>query len=198
MAAGTRDKMVHSAAVLLRQRGVRGTSFARVLEHSGAPRGSISHHFPGGKNEMIQAAVSVAGQEISVRLQDAADHGASAADLVNAVCDYFGDGLDRTDYRAGCAIVAVANEAFDDETLRTSTEAAMRGWIAILSSTLRSDGHTRDTADELAELSVAAIEGAVMIARVQRSRRPIDTTRKHLATLLSRTRPVRGPVSIRR
>jgi TetR/AcrR family transcriptional repressor of lmrAB and yxaGH operons len=187
MAAGTRDKMVHSAAGLLRERGVRGTSFGRVLEHSGAPRGSISHHFPGGKDEMIGAAVRAAGQEISVRLRDAADRGARAAGLVNAICDHFGEGLDRTDYRAGCPIAAVAHEAFADDALRRTADAALRDWMAILSRTLQRDGHTRETADELAQLSVAAIEGAIMIARVQRSQRPLETTRRHLTTVLSRT-----------
>ena len=187
MARGTRDKMVHSAAVLLRQHGVHGTSFGRVLEHSSAPRGSISHHFPDGKDEMIRAAVNAAGQEISRRLQVAAERGASAAGLVGAACDYFGDGLDRSNHRAGCPIAAVANEAFDHETLRGSAEAVMDDWITVLAHTLQSEGHARDTAHELALLSVAAIEGAIMIARVQQSRQPIDTTRKHLATLLGRT-----------
>ena len=81
----------------------------------------------------------------------------------------------------------MAHGAFDDETLRGSAEAALRDWMAILSSTPRRDGHTRETADELAQLSVAAIEGAITIARVQRSRCALDTTRRHLTALLKRT-----------
>ena len=72
MAPGTRDRMVASAAALLRRHGVRGTSFGRVLEHSGAPRGSISHHFPGGKREMIGAAVTAPGSYFSLLLTTAA------------------------------------------------------------------------------------------------------------------------------
>ena len=53
--------MVDSAIILLAARGLDGTSFTEVLSASGAPRGSIYHHFPGGKDELIAAAIEVAG-----------------------------------------------------------------------------------------------------------------------------------------
>jgi len=177
--------MVASAAVMLREHGVRGTSFERVIEHSGAPRGSISHHFPAGKREMIHAAVTAAGREITTLLRTAAEQGASAAGLVDAACTYFAAGLERTEYRAGCPVAAVANEAFDADPLRAAAVAAMNDWMEILVATLRDEGHPSAEADELAQLSIAAVEGALMIARVQRSTAPLAATRKHLAALLS-------------
>src|SRR3954462_5166372 len=114
VAPGTRDNMIRSAGTLLRQNGVSGTSFSRVLEHSGAPRGSIGHHFPGGKTEMLHAAVAASGQEIGARLRSARKAGVSASGLVHAICDHFGEGLERTGFRAGCPIAAGAQEAFDE------------------------------------------------------------------------------------
>src|SRR5437868_9939475 len=58
------QKMIESAAVLFRERGVQGTSFADVLEHSGAPRGSIYHHFPGGKAQLAEETTRWAGDYI--------------------------------------------------------------------------------------------------------------------------------------
>src|SRR3712207_8589123 len=46
------------------ERGVQGTSFADVLEHSGAPRGSIYHHFGGGKTQLAEEATRWAGEYI--------------------------------------------------------------------------------------------------------------------------------------
>jgi AcrR family transcriptional regulator len=177
--------MVASAAALLRRHGVQGTSFARVLEHSGAPRGSIGHHFPGGKREMILAAVTAAGEEITGLLATAAEHGASAAELVDAACGYFIDGLERTDHRAGCPVAATANEAFDDDTLRIAAGDAIGEWVDLLAATLRDEGHPPDRADELAQLMVAAIEGALMMSRVQRSTSPLESVRVQLRQLLS-------------
>jgi AcrR family transcriptional regulator len=48
----SRNRMIQSAALLFREHGYSGTGFRDVIEHSGAPRGSIYHHFPGGKEEL--------------------------------------------------------------------------------------------------------------------------------------------------
>ena len=58
----TRTRMVEGAIQLLATRGVHGASLLKVLEHTGAPRGSVYHHFPGGKEELILAALDITGQ----------------------------------------------------------------------------------------------------------------------------------------
>src|ERR687895_2392963 len=63
-----RERMIQSAVVLFRERGVEGTSFSDVLEHSGAPRGSIYHHFPGGKAQLAEEATRYAGELIAAGL----------------------------------------------------------------------------------------------------------------------------------
>ena len=47
-----RSNMVEGAVRLLASRGVEGTSFSEVLAAADAPRGSVYHHFPGGKSEL--------------------------------------------------------------------------------------------------------------------------------------------------
>jgi AcrR family transcriptional regulator len=61
----TRARMINSAALLLREHGVAGTSIARVLEHSQGPRGSVQFHFPGGKAQLLTEALVWAGGLIS-------------------------------------------------------------------------------------------------------------------------------------
>ena len=58
----TRATMIEGAIQLLATRGVHGASLLKVLEHTGAPRGSVYYHFPGGKEELILAALAVTGQ----------------------------------------------------------------------------------------------------------------------------------------
>src|SRR2546428_9746694 len=53
----SRERMVRSAASLIRTRGVNATSFSEVLADSGAPRGSIYHHFPNGKEQLAADAI---------------------------------------------------------------------------------------------------------------------------------------------
>src|ERR1700722_12120720 len=61
MASETRQKMIVGTARLLAERGLQETSLTQVLELTDTPRGSIYHHFPNGKDELIAAAVDLAG-----------------------------------------------------------------------------------------------------------------------------------------
>src|SRR2546422_9262620 len=49
--------MVRSAASLIRRRGLSRASFADIVGDSGAPRGSIYHHFPQGKDQLAKEAI---------------------------------------------------------------------------------------------------------------------------------------------
>ena len=57
MPSDARQKMIEGAVTLLALRGLEGTAFRDVLERSGAPRGSIYHHFPNGKDQLVEAAI---------------------------------------------------------------------------------------------------------------------------------------------
>ena len=60
MVGQVREKMASGAALLPAKRGLDGTSFSTVLELTGAPRGPVYHHFPGGKDELVGAALGAA------------------------------------------------------------------------------------------------------------------------------------------
>src|SRR6476620_2701512 len=55
-----RERMVHSAATLMRERGIHGVGLREVVAHSGGPRGSLGRYFPGGKTQLMSEAIDVA------------------------------------------------------------------------------------------------------------------------------------------
>src|SRR5438132_14340952 len=109
MTASPRQKMIWSAALLMRKHGVEGTSFSEVIERSGAPRGSIYHHFPGGKAQLIEEATRYAGDFIAAGLAAAlaADDPAAA---VKRFASFWRGLLRDSDYTAGCPVVAASLE----------------------------------------------------------------------------------------
>lgn len=181
----TREKMVRSAALLLREHGVEGTSFPKVLEHAHAPRGSIGHHFPGGKREMLADAVRWAGGLASAAMRQAVERGDTPAEVFAMVCGFYRRALVDSDFAAACPVGAVAQEAYDDPPLRDATAAVFDEWRAILRDTLSAAGHDAARADELAELCLASLEGALVVARVDRSAAPLDRVKRQLETLLT-------------
>ena len=74
------DEMIVSQALLQRERGVAGTALPDVIEHSGAPRGSIYHHFPEGRAQLAEEATQWAAGITSRRLEASlADQAAGGA-----------------------------------------------------------------------------------------------------------------------
>ncbi len=166
MPGNARQKMVESAAVLLAMRGLDGTSFNDVLTRSGAPRGSIYHHFPEGKDQLVDAAIGLAGER-ALRILDAVD-GRPPREVTTFFLDVWRAVLDRSGLRAGCAVLAVT-VATDSDELLDHTAAIFRAWRARLAELYIVGGVASDAAARLAATVVAATEGAVVVSRAERS-----------------------------
>ena len=101
--------MIWSAALLMRKHGVEATSFSNVLAHSGAPRGSIYHHFPGGKAQLVEEATRYAGEFTASGLAAALAEDDPVAAIRAFVAGWAGL-LRRSDFSAGCPVVAASLE----------------------------------------------------------------------------------------
>src|SRR5438270_8448078 len=110
MSAHPRDRMIQNALVLFGENGVEATSFSQVIEHSGAPRGSIYHHFPGGKAQLVEEATRYAGAVVSNIFAAAIESGDPIAGL-NAVVDFWRGVLHDSDFAAGCPVLAASLES---------------------------------------------------------------------------------------
>src|SRR5437763_3904554 len=101
--------MIKSTARLMRERGVEATSFADVVAHSGAPRGSIYHHFPGGKAQLIEEATRYAGDFTAAGLTRALAQDDPVA-AIRRFAAMWRELLRDSDYGAGCPVVAASLE----------------------------------------------------------------------------------------
>src|SRR5882724_9120973 len=126
-----RERMVISAALLIRERGAHPTAIADVLEHSGAPRGSAYHHFPGGRTQLLCEAVDYAAEYTAARVAKA-DSSLAAVDVI---VSGFRKLLIESDFRAGCPVVAVAVEA-DNQPVLDRAAAAFVRWTDLIAQRL--------------------------------------------------------------
>ncbi|NGN91840.1 TetR/AcrR family transcriptional regulator [Nocardioides sp. KC13] len=166
--------MLASAVTLLRERGSRGVTVDAVLADSGAPRGSVYHHFPGGRDQLVREAAQFATDFITTRIANMATEPDTALDRF---IDMWSQMLLDTDYRAGCPIVGVTVAAEADSDLANDT---FRTWARQLTEFYRADGLTEDAATTLATSTIAAVEGAIILSRAERSTRPMDDVRRML------------------
>jgi AcrR family transcriptional regulator len=180
----TRARMVTSAALLLCEHGVAGTSFAKVLDHSGGPRGSVGFHFPRGKAQLVVEAVRWAGGTVTRALTGASAQHKPAAEVFALICEFYRRQLEASDYAAGCPVGAVAQESHADPQLRAAVEEVLGDWRRELTASLVASGHRQPAAGELADLCIASVEGALLMARIDRSTRPVDVVERRITPLL--------------
>ena len=179
VASDARDRMIAGAARLLAQRGLQATSFSTVLAETGAPRGSIYHHFPGGKDEMVAAAIGATEQNV-VALLDFPP-GTTVRQVVQSFLGAWRVLLTAADFHAGCALVAVTVAADTDE-VRERAAQAFGTWRTSLTAALRKAGMDTPVAESTAALLLSACEGAVVMSRAERDLGPFDTVAETLLT----------------
>jgi AcrR family transcriptional regulator len=187
----SRRRMIHSAALLFRERGYSATGFRDVIAHSGAPRGSIYHHFPGGKEQLAAETVTWAADVIERQL----DRATSSADPILALDTFVGgwrEVLENSNFRAGCPIVAVAAEADAGSTATAAAAAAFTRWQDLVARTLLNAGVGRADARRLATLVVSAIEGAILQCRARGDIAPLRDVHRALETALRAAMPSPG------
>jgi hypothetical protein len=118
-------------------------------------------------------------------MRHAVERGDSPAQLFATVCGFYRRALVDSDFAAGCPVGNVAQEAYADAALRDAVDAVFADWRSVMRESLRSAGRSRRDADDLAEVCIAGLEGALMLARVERSAAPIDRVQRQLTRLLA-------------
>lgn len=180
----SRDRMLDSATVLLATRGVAGVTVDAVLSHSGAPRGSVYHHFPGGRAQLLQETVDRAGTRMTGRLRQAFDSDEPRAALRDFI-EFWKAALRASDYAAGCPVAAVAMDGDPGvPEVDTTIRVILSAWDAELRRALAAAGCPDDRAGTLGTTILAAIEGAIILARARRDPTPLDAVGVELDVLL--------------
>jgi TetR/AcrR family transcriptional repressor of lmrAB and yxaGH operons len=184
--AGSRAAFVAATAELIRRQGYSATGINEIVERSGAPRGSLYFHFPGGKEELAVAAMTSAGEQlrraISALLGSAEDVGAGVAKLIDALAA----GLASSDYEQGCPIATVTLEAATGSpAIGATADAVFASWLGVLEERLLAAGLESPRAQRLALLVLSAVEGALVLARARHDLAPLVAVRDELVQLLS-------------
>ena len=169
--------MVASAVDLLARRGLQATSLSEVLEQSGAPRGSVYHHFPDGKDQLIASALDLAGDRAIELLDRKA--GAPAEEVAAWFIHIWREILVRAKFDAGCAVLAVT-VATDSPELREHAARIFRTWRGRLAELLEQGGLAPRDAARFAATLVASCEGAMALSRAEQSLEPFDLVAEQL------------------
>ncbi|MFE3458150.1 TetR/AcrR family transcriptional regulator [Nocardiopsis aegyptia] len=181
----TRARLIEGARELLEAHGYAGTGLNQVLAASGAPRGSLYFHFPGGKDELVTAALETAGADVGAALTGLADDAPDAVALVQRMIDLFTTRMVESDFTKGCPVAAAAVDvAATNDRVHEVCTRVYSSWQRELAARFTVFGRAPETADTQAWSVLSLIEGAILLARATRSRAPLDRARASAALLL--------------
>nr|WP_245805360.1 TetR family transcriptional regulator C-terminal domain-containing protein [Amycolatopsis australiensis] len=158
-----------------------------MVAHAEAPRGSLQHYFPGGKDQLIGEAVAWAGDYAARRVARLAAKLTDPAPgrLFEAMAAQWRDEFTAQGFDAGCPLVAtVADTAATSDGLREAVAKAFDGWQRPVAATLEELGVPASRSTSLAVLMLSTLEGAIVLARAHRSVAPLDTVVAELRPLL--------------
>lgn len=180
----SRDAFIVSTGRLLRRQGYAATGLNEIVSRSGAPRGSLYFHFPGGKEELAAAAMERTGEELRGAIAAVIGSRPRAAESLAVLIDGLAAGLEASGFRDGCPIATVALEASgDSEMVRLAAERIFNSWLRALEEGLAAEGLDSEQAARRALLVLAAIEGALLLARARRDLAPLEAVRDELVAM---------------
>jgi TetR/AcrR family transcriptional repressor of lmrAB and yxaGH operons len=174
----TRNVLVNAMSECLQEYGYRSTSTTQVLTRTGISRGSLYFHFPGGKEALAAAAVEASGRAISgwIAAEFARGPGATAR-----LFDGFAMLLEASQFTKGCPVALSALEAGEQEpVLKAAIREVYADWQQAIMTGLIAQGIKPDTAANLAQMSLIQIEGALLLARVNKSVEPLMLTKNSI------------------
>jgi AcrR family transcriptional regulator len=177
--------MIVSAALLQRERGVPGTGLPEVLKHSGAPRGSVYHHFPNGRAQVAEEATAYAADQLAVGLESMLEE-RPLLDVLDAFAAMWAAVLRDEHFAAGCPVAAGALDYTPDSGARRAAASGFDRWRAAIAAALERSGVSAERSGLLAMSTISAFEGAIVLSRAQQSTDPLDAVTALLREVVER------------
>lgn len=177
--------MIETTARLVQSRGLHGVSLSDILSESGAPRGSLYFHFPGGKSELILEAVRSGIEEATEALRECLAGADNPAEGVQHFFRIVARELVDSDYAFGCPVAGIVLGRPDvGSELERTCQAAFDQWARMYRDALMAAGIAPGRAGRLAMTVLASLEGALMMARGEQSPTPIDEVGEEVSQLI--------------
>ena len=182
-----RGAIVRAAAALFRRNGYAATGINEIAEVAGVTTGSLYHYFPDGKDQIGEAAVRFAGKGVVATLEKLEQEHATAASMMQAYCRLLAGWMAKSGFRDGCPIATTLLESAPQSAgMALAGREAFHAWRAVIARALLRDGFSKVEARRLSTLAVSALEGALILARVESSGTPIEDVARSLAIVLRR------------
>ena len=186
----SRERIIRAASDLLVDNGYYGMGLNEIVRRGKAPKGSIYYHFPGGKEQIAEEAILLAGRTLAERIRVSLVKKSNAAEAVRTFVDRMSFFVMASGFRSGGALTVIASET---ATTSKKLNACCREAYALIADAfkdkLREYGFSELPAAALSVAITAAVEGGIILSRTYHSRKPLRTIAKLLGEMVKAVDP---------
>lgn len=184
-ASSARDDLLGAAAELFRKRGFEGVGVAELLEASGAPRGSLYFHFPGGKEQIGVEVIEAISASTVEQFRGLGQKDVDMEQYVDAVFKYTAKIVKERGFTGSCPIAAMAGEVGGANPLLVDAlKRAFAAWENEVAQAAMARGIGAKNAADFASALVTTMEGAFLLSKVQGSVTPHLNAARSLKALV--------------
>lgn len=185
-----RDSIVETACVLLESQGFHATGINQLVKQSGAPKGSLYHYFPAGKDEIAATAIDRAGRMVAERITVGLAASDNPGEAIQSFVARIADQVEASGYSSGGPLTTVAMEtATTNEPLNLVCREAYGRLQAAFERKLLQSEFDPTQAQQLATFITASIEGGIILSRTYHSGDPLRLVAAQLGSMIAALAP---------
>ena len=173
----SREEILERLLAVFRARGYQGTSMSIISKETGLGKASLYHHFPGGKEEMVSEVLKFVDglleENIITPLTASGQPNKKLEEMINNV-DFFYAGGEKA-----CLLDSLSLSA-DTDVVSDKLNEQMKSWIKAMEQVSKESGVEKKEARERAEEAMAAIQGALIVARTTGNKKIFSRALKRL------------------
>lgn len=168
---------------LFRQHGYDGATLSKISEATGLGKASLYHHFPGGKDEMVETVLDYLenwmDQNIVQMLKGTDDPMVRLQQMCDRLSEVYAEG--KQPCLSAILLLGSARDVFRDRV-----EKLYRDWIDAIAEVLITAGLDHKTALQQGENSVIAIQGSLLLSQGLNNHAPFQRVIQQLPQQLCR------------
>lgn len=180
----TKEKLIDVTSKLIREKGIAATGIAELVELSEITKGSIYHHFPGGKDELIISSLHNFKNLMSAAFKESMKGKSTVKSGLVAILDYYIASLEKSNFKRGCPIAIIAIESSgNNKSINNACKEVMNYWIENLTSYFKYKGSNAGK-HEATEF-ITRLEGALIMSQIYNDTKPLSILKKQITTIIN-------------
>ena len=177
----TKSLIVEIATKLFQQKGYIGVGLNEILKACNISKGSLYHHFPNGKEELLIACLQTVNEAITMDIEEIFKKYPTTKEAIKAMIDKLIHNFETEGSIVAYTMSSMVSEmsSFSDSVKEECAQLYTKIHDIYFNKLLQ-DGFSKDTAYSVALLMTASIEGGNMLCLTKKTSEPLREISKTL------------------